>query len=239
VADLRSRISAPKIRPDRFNGGSRFDQKLSALLAQATDVFFDKGYEGASMRDLSRATGMSLAGLYYYFQSKERLLYLIQKHTFETILAQLQQRLAVVSDAEQRVRALIANHLEYFLANQKAMTVLAHEDEVLKGQFGDEIHDIKRKYYRTCRELVEELKLERRLGINTRIAVLSLFGMMNWIYTWYRPQADLDAATLAREMGDIFLRGVLGAGVEKAGVGASRAARARKTASSTNWPEQT
>jgi AcrR family transcriptional regulator len=181
VADLRSRISAPKIRPDRFNGGSRFDQKLSALLAQATDVFFDKGYEGASMRDLSRATGMSLAGLYYYFQSKERLLYLIQKHTFETILAQLQQRLAVVSDAEQRVRALIANHLEYFLANQKAMTVLAHEDEVLKGQFGDEIHDIKRKYYRTCRELVEELKLERRLGINTRIAVLSLFGMMNYV----------------------------------------------------------
>ena len=38
------------------------------------------------MRDLSRASGMSLAGLYYYFESKEKLLYLIQKHTFATIM---------------------------------------------------------------------------------------------------------------------------------------------------------
>lgn len=213
---------------------------MGELLAHATDVFFEKGYEGASMRDLSRATGMSLAGLYYYFQSKERLLYLIQKHTFETIVAQLQHRLAAVNDAEQRIRTLIANHLEYFLANQKAMTVLAHEDEVLKGQFGDEVRDIKRKYYQTCRELVETLKVERSLDINTRIAVLSLFGMMNWIYTWYRPYADSDAATLAREMGDIFLRGVMGATLTKVrrrqsnGAGTSRSARVRKTASSTN-----
>ena len=40
--------------------------------AHATEVFYKKGYEGASMRDLSRASGMSLAGLYYYFESKER-----------------------------------------------------------------------------------------------------------------------------------------------------------------------
>jgi TetR/AcrR family transcriptional regulator, cholesterol catabolism regulator len=234
VAEPGSRSSRQtKIRLEPFDGGSRFDRRLAELLAHATDVFFEKGYEGASMRDLSRATGMSLAGLYYYFQSKERLLYLIQKHTFETILAQLDQRLAVEDDPEQRVRTLIANHLEYFLANQKGMTVLAHEDEVLKGEFGGEIRDIKRKYYRTCRELVEGLNVERGLHINTRIAVLSLFGMMNWIYTWYRPQADSDAATLAREMGNIFLRGVLGVDVGKTkgqanGAGVSRAARVRK-----------
>ena len=45
------------------------------------------------MRDLSRETGMSLAGLYYYFESKERLLYLIQKHTFTTIVERLKTRL--------------------------------------------------------------------------------------------------------------------------------------------------
>ena len=44
------------------------------------------------MRDLSRASGMSLAGLYYYFESKERLLYLIQKHTFETVIRNLQKQ---------------------------------------------------------------------------------------------------------------------------------------------------
>ena len=45
------------------------------------------------MRDLSRASGMSLAGLYYYFESKERLLFLIQKHTFSTIVQRLKARL--------------------------------------------------------------------------------------------------------------------------------------------------
>ncbi len=186
---------------------SRFDRRLADILEHATDVFFEKGYEGASMRDLSRATGMSLAGLYYYFESKEKLLYLIQKHTFSTIVERLQERLAGASDPQQRIRIAIENHLEYFLANQKAMTVLSHEDEVLKGVLGDEVREIKRKYYRICRELVEALKAERGLKVNTRIAVLSLFGMMNWIYTWYRPQLDTD---LAREMGDIFLSGVLG-----------------------------
>lgn len=43
------------------------------------------------MRDLSRASGMSLAGLYYYFESKERLLFLIQKHTFSTIVGRLKR----------------------------------------------------------------------------------------------------------------------------------------------------
>ena len=79
------------------------------------------------MRDLSRASGMSLAGLYYYFESKERLLFLIQKHTFSTIVRRLKARLEGVDDAEERVRIFILNLLEYFLANQQAMKVLSHE----------------------------------------------------------------------------------------------------------------
>lgn len=162
------------------------------------------------MRDLSRESGMSLAGLYYYFESKERLLYLIQKHTFSTIVHRLKTRLEQVSDPEERVRVFILNHLEYFLANQAAMKVLSHEDEALKNGFGSEVAAIKREYYRICVGLLDELKRKRGLQFSTRIAVLSLFGMMNWIYTWHNPRVDADASAMAREMGDIFLRGVLG-----------------------------
>jgi len=188
---------------------SRYDRRLAEILAHATDVFCKKGYEGASMRDLSRASGMSLAGLYYYFESKERLLFLIQKHTFSTILQHLKSRLAGINDSEQRIRIFILNHLEYFLANQAAMKVLSHESEVLKNGFATEVAAIKREYYRICISLLDELKRERGLQLSTRIAVLSLFGMMNWIYTWRNPRTDADAEQLAREMGDIFLRGVL------------------------------
>src|SRR5438105_2642662 len=98
---------------------SRFDQRLSEILTHATDVFDEKGCAGASMRDLSRASGMSLAGLYYYFESKEKLLYLIQKHTFTTIVERLHERLDRVQDPAERIRFFILNHVEYFLANQK------------------------------------------------------------------------------------------------------------------------
>ena len=161
------------------------------------------------MRDLSRASGMSLAGLYYYFESKERLLFLIQKHTFSTIVQRLKMRLQGVIDPEQQIRIFILNHLEYFLANQAAMKVLSHEAGALKNGFAAEVAAIKREYYRICVGLLDELKRDRGLQFSTRIAVLSLFGMMNWIYTWHNPRVDADAEHITREMGDIFLRGVM------------------------------
>src|SRR6202158_3270804 len=191
---------------------SRFDRRLAEIITHATDVFCEKGYEGASMRDLSRASAMSLAGLYYYFESKERLLFLIQRHTLSTIVQRLKGRLEGVIDQEERVRIFILNHLEYFLANQQAMKVLSHEADVLKNDFGSEVAAIKREYYRICVGLLEDMKRERDLQFSTRIAVLSLFGMMNWIYTWHNPRVDADAAAMAREMGDVFLRGVTDSG---------------------------
>jgi AcrR family transcriptional regulator len=191
---------------------TRFDRRLGKILEHATEVFDEKGYEGASMRDLSRATRMSLSGLYYYFESKEKLLYLIQKHTFTTIMDRLRQRLEEISDPEQRIRSFILNHLEYFLRNRKAMKVLAHEDEILKNSFGTEIAALKREYYRICVGLLDDFKREKKLDFSSRLAVLSLFGMMNWIYTWYNPRLDANAKEMADEMADIFLEGICAAG---------------------------
>jgi AcrR family transcriptional regulator len=202
-----TRIRHPKSRARR-PVETRFNRRLSEILSHATEVFCDKGYEGASMRDLSRATGMSLAGLYHYFGSKERLLYLIQENTFTTIVGELKGRLEGIDDPEQRIRIFIQNHLEYFMANQSGLKVLSHEDEALKNGFGSKIAAIKREYYRICLGLMEELKRDGRLRFNSRTAVMSLFGTINWIYTWYNPRVDGSAEELAGEMGDIFLKGV-------------------------------
>src|SRR5215470_1132651 len=137
---------------------SRFDRRLAGVLEHAARIFCEKGYEGASMRDLSRATGMSLAGLYHYFASKEELLYLIQKHTFRTIIENVRERLESSTDAEGRLRIFIENHVAYFLANKEAMKVLTHEDETLKDGYGSEVRAIKREYYRVCLELVEDFQ---------------------------------------------------------------------------------
>jgi TetR/AcrR family transcriptional regulator, cholesterol catabolism regulator len=188
---------------------TRFDRRLSQILDHATEVFCEKGYEGASMRDLSRASGMSLAGLYHYFQSKERLLFLVQKNTFTTILETLKARLETVTDPEQRIRIFVLNHLEYFVSNQQGLKVLSHEDESLKNGLSSEIAAIKREYYRICLGLMEDLRRKRGLDFNSRTAVMSLFGMINWIYTWYNPRVDGNAETLAERMGDIVLNGIV------------------------------
>ena len=215
----RARSRAFRRKPDDPQQESRFERRLGEILDFATDVFYDKGYAGASMRDLSRASGMSLAGLYYYFESKEKLLYLIQKHTFSTIMQMLREKLEPVKDPEQRIHIFIRNHLEYFLANLKAMKVLSHEDEALAGPLGAEIKDMKREYYQLCRGLIEDFKRERGLApdrVSARIAVLSLFGQMNWIYTWHDPRRDPSAAEVADQISEIFLRGLLGTGESRA-----------------------
>ena len=214
---------------------SRFDRRLAEILDYATEIFADKGYEGASMRDLSRLSGISLAGLYYYFESKEKLLYFIQHHTFTTIIERLRERLASSNDPETRIRIFVQNHVDYAIARTKAMKVLSHEDDVLKNGYGAELAAIKREYYRICVELVDDLVRTEGLSrvgyqgaarreVNTRTAVMALFGTMNWLYTWYNPQVDPDAATLAGEISDIFLQGIRGSAVMP---GASRLSNQR------------
>jgi len=224
LASLESR--PPVSRPDgrkgqtsssvRKSGGeprdTRFGRRLSKVLQHATQIFCEKGYEGASMRDLSRAAGMSLAGLYHYCASKEELLYRIQKHTFHTIIERVQEKLELSADPEERIRIFIENHVEYFLANKESMKVLTHEDDTLKDARGAEVRAIKREYYRICLDLLEDLRRAKGLQFSGRLAVLGLFGMINWIYTWHNPRVDADAKALAREMGDLFLRGVLNPG---------------------------
>lgn len=216
TAEIRpsgSPLSIRRAANGRKSGGetvdSRFDRQLARVLEHAAQIFCEKGYEGASMRDLSRASGMSLAGLYHYFASKEELLYLIQKHTFRSIIDNLRERLGASTDPEERVRIFVENHLEYFLANKEAMKVLAHEDETLKDARGSEVRAIKREYYRICFDLLEDLKKAKGLQFSGRLAVLSLFGMMNWFYTWHNPRIDANAKALADEMSGIFLYGVL------------------------------
>ena len=200
--------SNPRLKSDAAANSARFEQQLGRILEHATEVFCQKGYAGASMRDIARATGMSLAGMYHYFGNKERLLYLIQKDTFTTILSRLRAEAGQAADTEQALRGFIFRHLEYFLDHQQAMKVLSHEDDALTGAYGREITDLKRQYYRICRELLNRYKKEKGLQFDSRIASLSLFGMMNWIYTWYDLRLDGGAERLSREMGEIFFRGI-------------------------------
>jgi len=80
---------------------------------------------------------MSLAGLYYYFTTKEELLYLIQEHCFLTLLQRWEQASKANTDVRARIGIFAENHLSFFWHNMHEMKVMAHEDESLTGEFQD------------------------------------------------------------------------------------------------------
>src|SRR4026209_1198224 len=90
-------------------------QKKQENLKTSAKIFAEKGFHHTSVRDISRATKMSLSGLYYYFTTKEELLYLIQERCFLTLLQRWEQASGRDQDVRARIRAFAENHLSFFL----------------------------------------------------------------------------------------------------------------------------
>ena len=187
-----------------------YDEKLQQLLKSAAKIFAEKGFHHTSVRDISRATRMSLAGLYYYFETKEELLYLIQERCFLTLLQRWEQAASASTDARGRIRAFAENHLSFFLHNMHEMKVMAHEDESLSGEFQEKILVLKRRYVKVLMDLIGELQ-EHEGGkrVDLRVATFALFGMMNWIYTWYQPKRDLPFPQLIEQMLRLYFYGLI------------------------------
>lgn len=190
-----------------------YDEKLQQILKASAKIFAEKGFHRTSIRDIARAAGMSLAGLYYYFRTKEELLYLIQEQCFLNLLRRWEETTKFESDVRARIRIFAENHLGFFLHNMNEMKVMAHEDESLTGEFREKIIDLKRRYVKILTDLVAELQSRDGVkGVDLRVAALSLFGMMNWIYTWHRPGRDLPLPELLDQMLRIYFFGLLKGG---------------------------
>src|SRR5947207_15728591 len=205
---------------------TRYDQKLEMILRTSARIFAEKSYHSTSMRDISRATGVSLAGLYHYCKSKEELLFLIQNHCFGRVLKRLEERLNGESDPIAKLRIFIDNHLSFFAANMAEMKVLSHEAESLAGDLHEHVSTRKRQYTRTARKILSEVQQAattnagrppRKNGIRERavkpvdltVATYALFGMMNWIYNWYDPRGKLSVSQLVDNITRLFLTGFL------------------------------
>src|SRR5436853_5142640 len=190
---------------------SKHDQKLVHVLKTSAAIFAEKGYHSTSIRDISRATKMSLAGLYYYFASKEELRFLIQDHCFSTVTMDCKRLIAGVEDPIQKLKLVVENHLNYFVKNMNEMKVLSHEANSITGDWFKKVNSKKRQYVDLVKNLLGEIARSQEVkGIDLRVATFSLFGMMNWIYNWYDSRKDADVTELARNITRIFLSGFLG-----------------------------
>ncbi len=210
LSELTGAAKAARFRPERTFGRvmRNRDDRLQRLIELATTIFAEHGFHATSMRDLSRASGMSLAGIYHYVRSKHELLFLIQDQCFAEVTAGAEQALAPLplTDPEERVRAFICHHVVFFTGHMEKMKVLSHEDDELEGTMREEIRKRKRTYADLLTRLLTAVGHD---GVTPQVATYALFGMMNWIYTWYRPAGPIAPARLADELAQLFLNGYL------------------------------
>jgi AcrR family transcriptional regulator len=193
---------------------TRYDQKLEFILRNAARIFAGKGYHSTSMRDISRETRVSLAGLYYYCKSKEELLFLIQDNCFGRVLERLEERLRGTIEPVEKLRFVIENHLSFFAANMSEMKVLSHEADSLAGEMHEHVSGKKQQYTRLVRRILAEVHAQQpdahtRRKIDLTVATYALFGMMNWIYNWYDPHGKLSVGDLVDNISRLFLTGFL------------------------------
>jgi len=185
-----------------------FDVRREHLLKAAALAFAERGFHRTSMRDLSRASGMSLAGMYYYVKGKEDLLYQIQKACLEQVVAGAASAVAGGARPTERLAAFIRHHVTFFAVHMAEMKVLSHEAESLTGEAHEEVGGLKQRYVDLCLGLLADVE-GRRSGarVDRHIAVHTLFGMMNWIHTWYDPNGPLGVGALSDAICRLFLNG--------------------------------
>ncbi len=203
--------AAPGDRSPEARGS--YDQRANRILAAATAIIARDGYQKASMRAIANASGVSLAGLYHYFDSKQRMLFVIQFRTFSSLLNNLQEKLHGVDDPIEQLQVMVKAHVAYFASNMPALKVCSHELDSLSGSAYDETHRIRREYYSLTRSIVDRILRAAApdSSLDRGIAAMSLFGTLNWLYRWYDPKHGRSPSVLADQIATQFLHGVLGA----------------------------
>lgn len=173
-----------------------FEEKQQGILAAAAAVFAEQGMERASMAQIAGHSGVSKALLYYYYPSKDVLIFeIIHSHLVDleaAVAAALDERLA----AEAQLGALVGAVLEKYRGADDAHKVQLVGMATLTDAQRETIRQVERKIVRhfsgVLRRINPELdKPDRPLLMPV---TMSLFGMMNWVYMWFR-----DGGAISRE----------------------------------------
>ncbi|MGE0433072.1 MAG: TetR family transcriptional regulator [Planctomycetota bacterium] len=188
------------------------EAKLDNLLAEAAKLMATKGYDNTSIRDVARATGYSLAGMYYYFESKEDLLYQIQFNTFSRLVDEQEAALARVGDQWDKIHTVVQTYLGFFARHRNELKICAFEIESLKGDAYERVRDVRHRWYELVADIVADItELNRRTVHDEKLVrhhTLFIFGMLNWIFMWFDDKRDMPLHQLGLEMVTMIFNGL-------------------------------
>ncbi|MEU1313125.1 TetR/AcrR family transcriptional regulator [Streptomyces cinnamoneus] len=186
-------------------GGRPVPQRL---LAAATRLFAEQGYDRTSVQEIVRAAGVTKGALYHYFGSKDDLLH----EVYGRVLRLQQERLDAFAGAdapvEQRLRDAAADVVVTTIENLDDTKIFFRSMHQLGPEKLKQVRAERRRYHERFRALVEEGQRTGVFGSATPadLVVDYHFGSVHHLASWYRPDGPLSARQVADHLADLLLR---------------------------------
>ncbi|OON82436.1 TetR/AcrR family transcriptional regulator [Streptomyces tsukubensis] len=178
------------------------------LLAAATRLFAEQGYDRTSVQEIVEAAGVTKGALYHYFGSKEDLL----QEVYARVLRLQQERLDAYVDApdpvETRLRAAAADVVVTTIDNLDDAAIFFRSMHHLSPEKNKQVRSERRRYHERFRALVEEGQRQGTFSTETPadLVVDYHFGSVHHLSTWYRPGGSLTPQQVADHLADLLLR---------------------------------
>ncbi len=199
--------------PADTQGAARPKASLSrqAVLDAATSLFAERGYSGTNLQHVADSLGMSRAGLYYHFSTKEKILEaMVEEVTLAPVRDYEEAVSAAQSEPEKALRRLIERNCRWVLAHGTLFRVLDRSENDLPEA-------LKRRHNEGKRAILESLIaiIERGIEVgqfrptDAHVSAFAIIGMCNWIAWWYKPTGRVGEDAVVTAMADNAVRIVL------------------------------
>jgi len=187
---------------------SKFQLKRDAVLEAAAALFRQRGYEGASLNELADILNITKPTIYYYVESKDRLLLDIKIQVQDQILAFMKTTVAGTGTALQKLRAIMIRYAEFMMSDYgTCLSLIANREIGEKGRIEVEarIDEANQTLYR----LLDQGKREGSMVVPDRVVACHvLFGSLNWMSHWAKSTGRLPPDKLIPMQVDLLLSGI-------------------------------
>jgi len=186
----------------------RVERTKLEILRGAAEAFRQRGVSATTMEEIARRLHMTKGNLYYYFRSKEEILYFCQDYSLDLLLARLDEVRRSGVPADEQLRQLIREHVGVILDELKASAM--HTDfQMLSRRRLARVIRKRDQYERGVREIIRE-GMERgifRKG-DPKLFGFAILGAINWTVRWFSPQGPLSAREIGDAFADYLVRGL-------------------------------
>ena len=178
------------------------------ILNQAAALFARRGYPATSMNEVAEACGLSKPTLYHYFKDKYNLLVHIADGHVSRLQALVEEVQAQNLPPEPRLRMLIQRFVEEYASAQHAHRVLTEDVKFLLPEDSERVLGKERAVVAAFADALAQMRPDTEAAGLTKALTMLLFGMINWMFTWLRPDGNLDYEAMAPIVADLFFGGV-------------------------------